>query len=62
MVELARVPVVRHRFRPHHWEQVDGLAGLYGVISQCSKCHLVRVYSPVINAEWRGSHEMLRDS
>ena len=57
--KLIRKPVGRHRFRPHRWEDVDGIAGLFGLVSQCGRCHLVRVFNPITCSEYEGSHEML---
>lgn len=59
---LLRVPVQPHRWwQLHKWRDVRGMAGLFGVVRQCSRCYLVEVYSILANESVRGPHTMLVD-
>ena len=62
MTALIRKPIQRHPWRLHKWQDVDGMVGLFGLIRQCQKCHLVEVYQPLIAQAVRGPHTMLKDA
>lgn len=63
MTALRREPVRRVRpFCWHRWQDVDGMVGMFGLASQCSRCNLVKVFHALVGMESRGSHEMLVQS
>lgn len=60
MDDLVRRSVTPHPWRFHKWVYRDnGTVGPFGVVEQCTKCHLVRVTNMLSEQRWQGSHEIL---
>lgn len=57
--ELIREPVSKHPFKFHKWDLIDGFAGMFVVIEQCSRCNLVRVSNVLLGQSVVGPYTML---
>ena len=58
--DLVDEPVTKHRWKFHKWEDVDGLVGMFGLISQCRLCNLVRVHDVISDTTWFGAPGALK--
>ena len=59
VMQLVRKEIDPHPWRLHKWESLEGLVGLFGIIRQCTKCHMVEVTNVLSEQTWRGPASML---
>ena len=62
MAKLVRQPVVRHPWRLHRWQDVDGMVGFMGIARQCTRCHVVDVIFPITMTSHRVAPEALHEA